>query len=162
MQSIQAIDKRREVLLGLRGISKRFGHVQANRDISLDVYDGEILGLLGENGAGKSTLMSILSGNYQPDAGEIWWKGQPVRIKSPRDASALGIGMVHQHFTLIPELTVAENIILGLKSSRFFFTDLGAAHSPGNCPSACASAWKSLRSCIAAAGCWYWMSRPPC
>ena len=127
MQSIQAIDKRREVLLGLRGISKRFGHVQANRDISLDVYDGEILGLLGENGAGKSTLMSILSGNYQPDAGEIWWKGQPVRIKSPRDASALGIGMVHQHFTLIPELTVAENIILGLKSSRFFFTDLGAA-----------------------------------
>lgn len=127
MQTIQTIDKSGEVLLRLRGISKRFGHVQANQDISLDVYSGEILGLLGENGAGKSTLMSILSGNYQPDAGEIWWKGQPVQVKSPRDASALGIGMVHQHFTLIPELTVAENIVLGLKSSRLFFTDLGAA-----------------------------------
>jgi ABC-type uncharacterized transport system ATPase subunit len=127
MQSIQAIDKSREVLLSLRGISKRFGRVQANLDISLEVYSGEILGLLGENGAGKSTLMSILSGNYQPDAGEIRWKGQSVQMKSPRDASALGIGMVHQHFTLIPELTVAENIVLGLKSSRRFFTDLGAA-----------------------------------
>jgi ABC-type uncharacterized transport system ATPase subunit len=127
MQSIQPIDKGEEALLSLRGIGKRFGRVQANRDVSLDVYPGEILGLLGENGAGKSTLMSILSGNYQPDSGEIWWKGQPVRLKSPRDASALGIGMVHQHFTLIPELTVAENIILGLKSSRFLFTDLKAA-----------------------------------
>jgi ABC-type uncharacterized transport system ATPase subunit len=127
MQSIQAIDRRGGALLSLRGINKRFGPVQANQEVSLDVYPGEILGLLGENGAGKSTLMSILSGNYQPDSGEIWWKGQLVRIKSSRDANALGIGMVHQHFTLIPELTVAENIVLGLKSPRFFFNDLEAA-----------------------------------
>ncbi|MEJ2596690.1 MAG: ABC transporter ATP-binding protein [Anaerolineales bacterium] len=127
MRTVQPIGEGQEALLSLRGISKRFGHVQANREISLNVYPGEILGLLGENGAGKSTLMSILSGDYQPDAGEIWWKGQQVLIESPRDARALGIGMVHQHFTLIPELTVAENIVLGLKSSRPFFTDLGAA-----------------------------------
>jgi general nucleoside transport system ATP-binding protein len=125
-QAVSATSNR-EVLLSLRKLSKRFGRVKANQDISFDVYRGEILGLLGENGAGKSTLMSILSGNYQPDSGEIWWKDRPVNIIDPRNASHLGIGMVHQHFTLIPELSVAENVVLGTKSSRFFFTDLGSA-----------------------------------
>ena len=127
MTDSRTVPERGAPLLSLRGISKRFGSVQANREISIDVYPGEILGLLGENGAGKSTLMSILSGDYAPDAGEIWWKNEPVAIRSPRDAVRLGIGMVHQHFTLIPELTVVENIVLGLKSPRGLFTDLEGA-----------------------------------
>jgi len=128
MRDQQISNHRGTPLLSLRGISKRFGSVQANREISIDVYPGEILGLLGENGAGKSTLMSILSGDYAPDSGEIWWKGEPVIIRNPRDAVHLGIGMVHQHFTLIPELTVVENIVLGLKSPRGLFNDLEAAN----------------------------------
>jgi ABC-type uncharacterized transport system ATPase subunit len=114
-------------LLSLRGISKHFGPVQANQDISFDVHHGEILGLLGENGAGKSTLMSVLSGVIQPDAGQIWLQGRLAAIHNPQDSSALGIGMVYQHFTLIPELSVAENIILGQKNARRVFTDLKTA-----------------------------------
>jgi general nucleoside transport system ATP-binding protein len=116
-------------LLSLRRISKRFGRVQANQDVSIDVYPGSILGLLGENGAGKSTLMSILDGVLQADSGAIWWQGKPVRIRDPHEAAGLGIGMVHQHFSLIPELTVAENIILGQKTSRQVFLNMGTAYS---------------------------------
>jgi general nucleoside transport system ATP-binding protein len=113
--------------LSLRGITKRFGQVLANDAIDLDVQPGEFLGLLGENGAGKSTLMNILAGVYHPDAGGIWLRGRRVTIAHPRQAAALGIGMVHQHFTLIPELTVAENILLGLPARRGVFTDLASA-----------------------------------
>ncbi len=99
--------------LELRGMSKRFGPVVANDNISLTVNPGEILGLLGENGAGKSTLMNLLYGLYQADSGEILLDDQPVSFSGPGDAMAAGIGMVHQHFMLIPVFTVAENVILG-------------------------------------------------
>lgn len=100
----------------LVNISKRFPGVLANNHINFDVRAGEIHALLGENGAGKSTLMKILYGLYQPDAGEIRLNGQPVRFQSPTDALEQGIGMIHQHFMLVPSLTVAENVALGLKS----------------------------------------------
>jgi ABC-type uncharacterized transport system ATPase subunit len=99
--------------LELRGITKRYGEVLANRDVDLTLERGEVLGLLGENGAGKSTLMNVLYGLAQPDEGEILREGRTLRIRSPRDAIATGIGMVHQHFMLIPVMTVAENIVLG-------------------------------------------------
>jgi simple sugar transport system ATP-binding protein len=102
-----------EYFIELRGISKRFPGVVANDRIALAVRRGEIHALVGENGAGKSTLMKILYGLYQPDEGEIHVHGAPVRIDSPRRALDLGIGMVHQHFMLIPVFTVAENVILG-------------------------------------------------
>ena len=107
----------------MRGIVKRFPGVVACDHVNLTVGAGEIMALLGENGAGKSTLMSVLSGLYRSDAGEIWLyrDGTPQRadIRSPRDAIRLGIGMVHQHFMLVPNQTVAENIILGLERPRF-------------------------------------------
>ncbi|MDR1118530.1 MAG: ABC transporter ATP-binding protein [Bifidobacteriaceae bacterium] len=99
--------------LELKGISKRFGDFYANRDINLTVEPGEIHALLGENGAGKSTLMNVLYGLYQPDAGQILLDGSPVKFASPGEAMAAGIGMVHQHFMLVPVFTVAENVILG-------------------------------------------------
>jgi simple sugar transport system ATP-binding protein len=98
--------------LELRGITKQFPGVLANDHIDLDVRRGEVHALLGENGAGKSTLMNVLSGLYSADEGEIWLKGRPVRFASARDAIRAGIGMVHQHFMLIPVMTVAENIVL--------------------------------------------------
>jgi simple sugar transport system ATP-binding protein len=100
-------------LLELRQVSKSYGRAQANNRIDLDVRSGEILAVLGENGAGKSTLMAILAGVLQPDAGEILWRGQPVRLSGPDAARRLGIGMVFQHFTLFESLTVAENLALG-------------------------------------------------
>ncbi|MEW5815502.1 MAG: ABC transporter ATP-binding protein [Spirochaetota bacterium] len=100
--------------LEMRGICKRFPGVLANDHVDLALYSGEVLALLGENGAGKSTLMNILVGLYRPDAGEIFVRGQKVEIHSPRDAAALGIGMVHQNFMLVGTMTVAENVILGL------------------------------------------------
>ena len=99
--------------LELRGMTKRFGPVLANDNISLTVNPGEIVGLLGENGAGKSTLMNLLYGLYQADSGEILLDNQPVNFRGPGDAMAAGIGMVHQHFMLIPVFSVAENVILG-------------------------------------------------
>ena len=99
--------------LELRGMTKRFGPVLANDNISLTVNPGEIVGLLGENGAGKSTLMNLLYGLYQADAGDILLDDKPVNFRGPGDAMAAGIGMVHQHFMLIPVFTVAENVILG-------------------------------------------------
>ncbi len=101
-------------LVELRGITKRFPGVIANQDVNLVIQRGEIHALLGENGAGKSTLMNALSGLYRPDEGQIFWKGEPVDIGSPRDAFRLGIGMVHQHFMLVKPMTVAENVTLGL------------------------------------------------
>src|SRR6187431_1041238 len=97
----------------MRGITKRYPGVLANDHIDLDVRPGEIHALLGENGAGKSTLMNILYGLADPDEGEILMDGQPVTIKNPSDAIDRGISMVHQHFMLVPVLTVAENILLG-------------------------------------------------
>ena len=103
-------------LLQMRGITKRFPGVIANDQIDLDLRAGEIHALLGENGAGKSTLMNILYGLSRPDEGEVLLDGQPVEIADPADAIARGIGMVHQHFMLIPVLTVAENILLGAET----------------------------------------------
>jgi general nucleoside transport system ATP-binding protein len=99
--------------LELRGITKKFGSVVANDRVDFDVYPGEVHALLGENGAGKSTLMSVLYGLYTPTEGEILFDGEPVEIDSPATAIRLGIGMVHQHFMLVPVMTVAENLVLG-------------------------------------------------
>jgi general nucleoside transport system ATP-binding protein len=104
--------------LELRGITKRFGAVVANDRVDFDLRPGEVHALLGENGAGKSTLMSILYGLYSPTEGEILIGGEPVEIASPADAIARGIGMVHQHFMLVPVMTVTENIVLGNEPSR--------------------------------------------
>ena len=103
-----------EYAIELRHITKTFGSVVANRDVSLSVRKGEILSLLGENGSGKTTLMNMIAGIYYPDAGEILVGGQPVEIRNPKDAYAHGIGMVHQHFKLIDVFTAAENIALVL------------------------------------------------
>ncbi|MBP3634603.1 MAG: ABC transporter ATP-binding protein [Oscillospiraceae bacterium] len=99
----------------MRGVTKIFGSVIANDKVDLDIRHGEILSLLGENGSGKTTLMNMLSGIYFPDEGEVYVEGEPVTIRSPKDAIDLGIGMVHQHFKLVDVLTATENIILGLK-----------------------------------------------
>jgi len=108
----------------MRAITKRFPGVLASDHVDFDVRAGEVHALLGENGAGKSTLMKILYGLYQQDEGEVWLNGQVVNIQSPADAIRYGIGMIHQHFMLVPTLTVKENVALGLKSSRAFLTDL--------------------------------------
>jgi simple sugar transport system ATP-binding protein len=117
-----------DLVLEMRGIRKEFPGVIANDDVSFDVRRGEVHALLGENGAGKSTLMNILYGLYRPDGGEIRLKGKPVSFASARDAIQAGIGMVHQHFMLIPVMTVAENIVLGTEPVREgIFLDEAAA-----------------------------------
>jgi general nucleoside transport system ATP-binding protein len=110
--------------LELRGITKRFGPVVANDGIDFDLRQGEVHALLGENGAGKSTLMSILYGLYNPDEGEIRVNGEPVEVSSPSRAIELGIGMVHQHFMLVPVMTVTENIVLGQEPKRGALLDV--------------------------------------
>jgi general nucleoside transport system ATP-binding protein len=105
-------------LVELRGITKAFPGVVANDHVDLDVHAGEVHALLGENGAGKSTLISILAGMYRPDAGEIRIDGSPQEIDSPRTAIGLGIGTVYQHLTLVPTLSVLENLMLGIGSQR--------------------------------------------
>ena len=104
--------------LELHGITKRFPGVVANEGVDLVVEPGQIHALLGENGAGKSTLMNVLYGLYRPDEGEILLDGKPVSFHDPGDAIAAGIGMVHQHFMLVPVFTVTENIMLGVESTR--------------------------------------------
>lgn len=99
----------------LLGVSKHFGPVAANDDITFDARFGEVHALVGENGAGKSTLMSIVAGLYKPDSGRIRIGGELVQFKSPRDAIARGIGMVYQHFMLVETMTVAENMLIGLE-----------------------------------------------
>src|SRR5438105_2113619 len=113
--------------LQARGITKRFPGVVANDHIDLDLLPGQIHALLGENGAGKSTLMNVLYGLYKPDEGQLYIKGKEVRFSGPSDAIAAGIGMVHQHFMLIPPLTVTENIMLGHETTTGVVLDRAAA-----------------------------------
>ena len=109
-----------EPIVEFRHITKKFPGITANDDVSLTINKGEIFAVLGENGAGKSTLVSMLFGMYEPDGGEIFVRGKKERIYSPRYASSLSIGMVHQHFRLVSNYTVAENIILGLEPEKKF------------------------------------------
>ena len=109
----------------LKNISKSFGPVAANKNINLNVREGEILALLGENGSGKTTLMNMLSGIYQPDSGEILMNGKPVVIHSPEDAKHLGIGMVHQHFKLVNAFSAADNIWIGAEPKRLSVREVG-------------------------------------
>ena len=105
-------------LLDMKDISKTFGSVQALKGVSLDLYAGEVLALMGENGAGKSTLMNILSGSLQPTEGEIYLKGEKVHVSDPITAKKLGIAKIHQELQIVPELSVAENIFLGRWKSK--------------------------------------------
>ena len=114
-------------IIRLEGISKAFGPVQANRDITLDIQAGRILALLGENGAGKSTLMSILAGQIRPDSGRILLQGEPVVFTSTEQAIEAGIGMVYQHFKLVEAMSVAENVVLGQPGP--FWLGQGAMHA---------------------------------
>ena len=102
----------------LKGVTKVFGQIVANKDVNLQVKKGEILAILGENGSGKTTLMNMLSGIYFPDEGQIFVNGEEVVIKSPKDAFKYGIGMVHQHFKLVDVFTATENIVLGIKDKE--------------------------------------------
>jgi len=118
-----------EPAIELIGINKSFGTVHANRDIHLEIPRGTIHGIIGENGAGKSTLMSILYGFYQADSGEIKVNGKPVRIHTPNDAIAAGIGMVHQHFMLVENFTVLENVILGAEGKPLLNASIARARA---------------------------------
>src|SRR5690554_4567784 len=114
-------------IIEMLNIRKEFPGIVANDDITLQLKKGEIHALLGENGAGKSTLMSILFGLYQPEKGEIRKNGKPVTINNPNDANDLGIGMVHQHFKLVENFTVLENIILGVEPNKIGFLQMREA-----------------------------------
>ncbi len=113
-------------MLQMRGIDKRFPGVIANDNVDFDVRAGEVHALLGENGAGKSTLMKILFGLQHPDKGEVLLHGKPLRLRSPHDAIEAGVGMIHQHFMLVPTLTVTENVALGLGRNPFAAVDLAS------------------------------------
>ena len=115
------MDHETDYVIEMLHITKEFPGIRANDDITLQLRRGEIHALLGENGAGKSTLMSVLFGLYQPEAGEIRKDGKTVKINNPNDATALHIGMVHQHFKLIEVFTVLDNIILGAEDTRLGF-----------------------------------------
>ncbi|PZU01538.1 MAG: sugar ABC transporter ATP-binding protein [Gordonia sp. (in: high G+C Gram-positive bacteria)] len=108
-------------LVELKNVSKTFGAVDALIDVSMEIRPGEVVGLIGENGAGKSTLLKMISGVYQPDQGSVWRDAQEVKLTSPRDAARHGIGIVHQEQSLVPTLTVAENILLGHEKSSVRF-----------------------------------------
>ena len=107
------------VAIELKGITKVFGEVVANKDVDLTVYKGEVLSILGENGSGKTTLMNMISGIYFPDKGKIFVNGKEVVIRSPKDAFDLKIGMIHQHFKLVDVFSAADNIILGERCPKF-------------------------------------------
>lgn len=108
----------RNVILKIRNLTKTFPGVVANKDVDLDIEYGEVHTLLGENGAGKSTLMKVIYGIYGKDSGTVEYEGKPLEVKSPKDAIASGIGMIHQHFLLVQEFTVLENIIMGLEADK--------------------------------------------
>ena len=114
-------------VLEMKGITKRFGSVTANNKVDLDVYQGEILAILGENGSGKTTLMNMIAGIYYPDEGSIFVDGQEVVIRSPKDAFDHKIGMVHQHFKLVDLFTAAENVVLGMKEEEKYSAEKAAA-----------------------------------
>ena len=116
-----------EIRLQVKNVSKSFGITKALQNVSFDIAKGEIHALLGENGAGKSTLMSVLFGLYQPEEGIIKKDGKEVKIDSPNDATALHIGMVHQHFKLIEVFSVLDNIILGAEDTKWGFLSEKAA-----------------------------------
>src|SRR5215216_4231359 len=117
-------------VLELRGITKRFPGIVANDNVDFDLRKGEVHALLGENGAGKSTLMNVVYGLYHPDGGEILIDGKPIEVHSPGEAIEHGIGMVHQHFMLIPVMTVAENIVLATEPvANGVFLDYAAAEN---------------------------------
>ena len=138
--------------LEARGIVKPFPGVVANDDVDFDLRAGEIHALLGENGAGKSTLMNILAGLYRPDAGEIRVDGEPVAFGSPRDAIAAGLGMVHQHFTLVPSQTVTENVLLGLIEPRFWLRPSRSEAEIGELAATVRAAGRPARQDLAAVG----------
>ena len=116
-----------DYIIEMLHITKEFPGIIANDDITLQLKKGEIHALLGENGAGKSTLMSVLFGLYQPEKGVIKKNGQEVKINNPNDANALGIGMVHQHFKLVHNFTVLQNIILGVETTKRGFLKMDSA-----------------------------------
>src|SRR3979490_1915696 len=116
-------------LLEMRGISKSYGSVQANAGIDLTVQAGSIVGLLGENGSGKSTLMKILFGMVRPDQGAIVFRNSELPPGSPREALRAGIGMIHQHFTLVNAMTVADNVMLALGDTRISLDRKGLSPS---------------------------------
>src|SRR5829696_450595 len=117
-----------KIMLELKNITKTFGDVVANNDVSINVHKGTIHAIVGENGAGKSTIMRIAYGFYKADSGEILVDGKPTAIKNPYDAIAHGIGMVHQHFMLVDTMTVAENIVLGAETGSATSLDLDKAN----------------------------------
>ncbi len=126
------------MMLELKNITKTFGSVIANDDVSIKIEPGTIHAIVGENGAGKSTIMRIAYGFYNADSGEISIDGKTVNIRNPHEAIALGIGMVHQHFMLVDTMTVAENIILGAETGGAANLDLEKANAdilalPMNC-----------------------------
>ena len=121
------MDKSKQPVVRMSDITKRFLDVTANHHVTFDLYPGEICALLGENGAGKTTLMNILFGYYTCDEGEIFIKGKKANLSAPRDAISRGVGMIHQHFALVPSQTVLENIIIGADSGKNIFLDLKAA-----------------------------------
>jgi general nucleoside transport system ATP-binding protein len=125
MEHMSTMSKAGQGGIRLAGICKRFGRIEANREISLDIEPGRILALLGENGAGKSTLMSILAGQLQPDSGTILVDGRPVAFHSTQQAIEAGIGMVYQHFKLVEAMTVAENVLLGAADAPFWLRKRG-------------------------------------
>jgi simple sugar transport system ATP-binding protein len=140
------------VKLELRGITKRFGPLTANDGISLSVAPGQVHALLGENGAGKTTLMNVLYGLMRPDEGEIVIDGTPVGFHSPKDAIAAGIGMVHQHFMLVPVFTVAENVTLGIE--RVIAGGTGGRPPGGQAGTARPIRWRSLPSGVLSPAGW--------
>jgi general nucleoside transport system ATP-binding protein len=129
-----------EYAIVMRGITKRFGTLMANERVDLHVRAGSLHAIVGENGAGKTTLMRILYGYYAPDEGEIYLRGKPVRFASPADAIAHGIGMVSQHYSIIPELSVLDNLMLGQEVAN----RLGILNRPSRSP-ACRKPGKKPR-----------------
>ena len=160
-----------EILLAAQNVTKRFPGVLANDDVSIRLRPGRILALLGENGAGKSTLVNVLFGMYRPDSGQVVIKDETVDLHGPDDAISRGIGMVHQHFQLVPPMRVVENIVLGDEPTKRGLVDLDEHETESSncrndtdwkltqmlwskiCRSACNNASKYSKRCIATRMC---------